>query len=269
MNNYYVYEWIRLDTNEPFYVGKGKDNRWRDLDRKYNPHFINIINKVEIAVNILHGNLDEQTAFGLEIYYIWLYRDIIGYNLVNINDGGEGNSLCGEKNGMYGKSYKDFMSEDAIKEHNKKISEALKGEKHYNCSGENNPMWGKNPRVYMSEETKREQGRKISEANKGSNNPMWGKNHTKEAKEKMSIKLKGKYTGRNSHTGKSVICLTTKRIFFTINEGAKYYNCIGTHITACCKNKRNYCGKYKNKKLRWKYLIWKHNKKYRKNNKNK
>lgn len=22
-NKYYVYEWIRLDTNEPFYVGKG------------------------------------------------------------------------------------------------------------------------------------------------------------------------------------------------------------------------------------------------------
>ena len=26
-NEYYVYEWIRLDTNEPFYVGKGKGNR--------------------------------------------------------------------------------------------------------------------------------------------------------------------------------------------------------------------------------------------------
>ena len=26
-NNYYVYEWIRLDTNEPFYVGKGKNKR--------------------------------------------------------------------------------------------------------------------------------------------------------------------------------------------------------------------------------------------------
>lgn len=24
---YYIYEWIRLDTNEPFYVGKGKGNR--------------------------------------------------------------------------------------------------------------------------------------------------------------------------------------------------------------------------------------------------
>ena len=27
MNQYYVYEWIRLDNNEPFYVGKGKRER--------------------------------------------------------------------------------------------------------------------------------------------------------------------------------------------------------------------------------------------------
>lgn len=26
-NIYYVYEWIRLDTNEVFYVGKGKNNK--------------------------------------------------------------------------------------------------------------------------------------------------------------------------------------------------------------------------------------------------
>lgn len=30
-NEYYVYEWIRLDTNEPFYVGKGKKDRWKNL----------------------------------------------------------------------------------------------------------------------------------------------------------------------------------------------------------------------------------------------
>ena len=26
-NKYYVYEWIRLDINEPFYVGKGCGDR--------------------------------------------------------------------------------------------------------------------------------------------------------------------------------------------------------------------------------------------------
>ena len=90
MSNYYVYEWIRLDTNEPFYVGKGCGNRWKDLKRGDNRHFNNIVKSIPTAVNILHDNLDEQTAFGLEVWYIREYRDIIGYNLVNILDGGEG-----------------------------------------------------------------------------------------------------------------------------------------------------------------------------------
>ena len=103
MSNYYVYEWIRLDTNEPFYVGKGCGNRWKDLKRGDNRHFNNIVKSIPTAVNILHDNLDEQTAFGLEVWYIREYRDIIGYNLVNILDGGEGHGLCGSANGMYGK----------------------------------------------------------------------------------------------------------------------------------------------------------------------
>ena len=32
-NIFYVYEWIRLDTNEPFYIGKGCNDRWRNLKR--------------------------------------------------------------------------------------------------------------------------------------------------------------------------------------------------------------------------------------------
>ena len=64
---YYVYEWIRLDTNEPFYVGKGKGDRWRKLKREGNNHFNNIVNKVSVAVNILHDNLEEEIALGLEV----------------------------------------------------------------------------------------------------------------------------------------------------------------------------------------------------------
>lgn len=70
---YYTYEWIRLDTNEPFYVGKGAGGRWKKPER--NNYFNNIVNKVgkeNIAVHILHENIDEQTAFDYEVYYIWL-----------------------------------------------------------------------------------------------------------------------------------------------------------------------------------------------------
>ena len=226
-NNYYVYEWIRLDTNEPFYVGKGKGNRWKDLSRKYNPYFMNIINKVDIAVNILHDNLDEDVAYGLEVYYIWLYRDVLGYNLTNVNDGGEGCSLHREANGMYGKSYKDFMTEDAIKEHNRKISEALKNGSHADVSGEKNPMYGKNPWDYMDEETKK----------------------------RRSSQLKKRMSGKNNPGAKAVICITTLKFFYTTSEGASYYDRQGTHISACCKGKRNYCGKLPDgTPLRWMYL---------------
>lgn len=33
MKEYYVYEWIRLYTNEPFYVGKGKGDRGYQLKK--------------------------------------------------------------------------------------------------------------------------------------------------------------------------------------------------------------------------------------------
>lgn len=90
MNDYYVYEWIRLDTNEPFYVGKGHGERWKMLTRGNNHHFNNIVKKTDVVVNILHDNLSETEAYEIEVYYIWLYRDEIGYELCNITDGGDG-----------------------------------------------------------------------------------------------------------------------------------------------------------------------------------
>ena len=129
---YYVYEWIRLDTNEPFYVGKGCKNRWKEIRRK-NPYFTNIVNKIPCVVNILHDNLDEQTAFELEVWYIREYRDIIGYNMCNVNDGGEGQSLCGELNSFYGKEHT---------EETKNRLSSIRIEKGL-AKGKNNPNYGK------------------------------------------------------------------------------------------------------------------------------
>ncbi len=61
-------------------------------------------------------------------------------------------------------------------------------------------------------------------------------------------------SGKNNPNAKSVICLTTKRIFYTAKEGAEYYNCNYNNISLCCKGKRNYCGKYNGQKLVWKYI---------------
>lgn len=109
---------------------------------------------------------------------------------------------------------------------------------------------------------------------------MKGKPKTDKCKENLSKSLKNKkhskehnrkvkenhadFSGKNNPKSKSVICITTKKIFLTIKEGSAYYNCNSSHITSCCKGRRKSCGKLKNgTKLNWKYLIWNHNKKYR------
>lgn len=137
MREYYVYEWIRLDTNEPFYVGKGKGNRWKDLRRS--KYFKNIINKTSVAVNILHDELDEQTAFDLECWYIHEYIFDYGYTLTNLTWGGEGTS--------------------PTEETRKKMSESRRGE--------NNPMYGKSPYENKTQEEIENYKRKISKSNLG------------------------------------------------------------------------------------------------------
>ena len=63
--------------------------------------------------------------------------------------------------------------------------------------------------------------------------------------------------------GKSVICLITRRIFYSAHEGAKYYSIARCSITKCCQGKRKSAGKLNGQKLVWRYLVWKHNKKFR------
>ena len=90
----------------------------------------------------------------------------------------------------------------------------------------------------LSEEHKQ----KMSEAHKGINNPMHGR------------------TGTNCPISKSVICITTNKIFSTIKEGAEYYKISNSHIGQCCKGKRKSAGKYNGQKLVWKYVNYKHDK---------
>ena len=197
-NIYYVYEWIRLDTNEPFYIGMGHGNRCYYLTRNRNFHFNNIVKSIPVAVNILHENLNRQEAFDLEVWYIKEYRDVIGYDLCNINDGGEGQTLCGEKNPFYGRQHSN--------ETKRKISETKKGKK--TCTDKTKQLW--------------------SEQRKGKNNGM----------------------------AVSIICITTNAVFYTANDGAKYYNIKNKNdIGQVCRGKRNYCGKLSDgTKLVWRYI---------------
>lgn len=175
---YYVYEWIRLDTNEPFYVGKGKGNRWCCLSKR-NKYFNRIVNSKEVAVYILHKNLDEETAFDYEWYYIDLYRNI-GFKLTNVAEGGEGGiHLYGENNPMYGRTWWDDNT-PRIKIENWKKKVASKGEL--------NPMYGISPRERMSKKTYLNWLKKKSISVIGERNPNFN-NHTLKNKYKDNPEL--------------------------------------------------------------------------------
>lgn len=163
-------------------------------------------------------------------------------HLTNMTWGGEGGS---------GHNSFENKTEEELNLIKKKISEANKGrifteEHRHNLSvankgkqlGEKNPMYG----VHRG----------------GELHPMWGKHHKEETKEKLR-----KYRGKDSSTARTVICITTKRIFYTLTEAGIYYNIDNSSIAKCCKGKMKFSGKYNGVKLAWRYLTWKHNKKYR------
>jgi len=90
MDNFYVYQHKKADTNEIFYVGKGKDKRFVE-SKSRNPHWHNVVNKYGFDSEIIVKDVDEEFSFLVEMEAIDVYRRR-GINLVNKTDGGEGTS---------------------------------------------------------------------------------------------------------------------------------------------------------------------------------
>jgi hypothetical protein len=57
MEEYYVYEWFIVDTNEVFYVGKGKNKRYKQL--KKNKYFMDMYNTHKCDVRIVFDKMTE------------------------------------------------------------------------------------------------------------------------------------------------------------------------------------------------------------------
>lgn len=113
----YLYIHERLDTNLPFYVGKGSKNRAKSKNYR-NQYWHNVANKVGFTPKILQDNMTNVQALNAEKLTIALFRKF--FKLVNIADGGEGgNGLKGKNHPLYGKPRTDEVK--------KKVSNALKG----------------------------------------------------------------------------------------------------------------------------------------------
>jgi hypothetical protein len=89
----YVYRHIRLDKNEPFYIGISNDDKYRaTTKRKRNIIWTRIVSKSEYEVEILFDNISWEDACKKEIEFISLHGriDLQTGTLANMTNGGEG-----------------------------------------------------------------------------------------------------------------------------------------------------------------------------------
>jgi hypothetical protein len=87
-----VYRHIRLDKNEPFYIGIGNDLYRAYVKNGRNKYWKNIVNKTDYKIEILFNDLSWDEACEKEKEFIKLYgRKDLGLGpLVNMTDGGDG-----------------------------------------------------------------------------------------------------------------------------------------------------------------------------------
>jgi hypothetical protein len=127
-------------------VGKGCRNRAYQIDKSRNIGFMNVLRKTEVAVVILAGNLTEQEAYEMEVWFIYEYKHIYNFGLVNLDEGGLG-ALSGKFNHMYGKRGELHPNFGRIpsKETRLKMSLARQGSKNhmYGRRGELSPLKGR------------------------------------------------------------------------------------------------------------------------------
>ena len=129
----YLYRHIRLDKNEPFYIGIGTSKYYsRAYRKKRNNLWNKIVDKSDYEVEILFDNLTWEEACEKEKEFIKLYGRINLNNgcLSNLTDGGEGTV-----NFLISDEHRKIVSEANKKrvfteEDRKKISIRHTGRKH-------------------------------------------------------------------------------------------------------------------------------------------
>lgn len=199
---YYIYRHIRLDTNQVFYIGKGK-LRKNSYERAYatsrrNQFWHNVVNKNggKYEIEILMEFDNEVDCDNKEKEFIALYgrADLHKGTLTNLTDGGDGstNIVCTEQTRQKlrarfsGKNHPNFGKKLSAETCRKK-SEALKGKKHHLFGKKLTKKWKDN----------------IRKSKFGVNNPAFGK------------------TGFNSPVSKAVKNLKTGEIYGSIAIAAK------------------------------------------------
>jgi hypothetical protein len=224
----YVYRHIRLDKNEPFYIGigsddKGKYERAKDKNGRNN-HWHNIIACTEYRIEIMLDDLTWEEANKKEIELVAFYgrRNLNKGTLCNLTDGGDsfnGLVFTDEHKNKLSKIRKEKFANGELKPNEttfKKGQEPWnKGKKMSKESVEKTAS--KNRGKKATKETRE----KLSECRKGDKNHFFNKAHTIESKNKMSKSIKNKYeNGYINPSSRIVIDLETG---FFYNSGKEAY----------------------------------------------
>jgi hypothetical protein len=200
-----LYRHIRLDKNQPFYIGIGKTEKRAYEKIKRNQFWHNIVAKTDYEIEILFDNLTWDEAGEKEKEFIKLYgkRDDNTGTLVNITDGGGG--ILGVR---HNEESKRKISESSKNRIRKPVSIETKEKIRKTLTG----RIGSNKGFKHSEETKL----KLRLFNIGKIGPNKGKPMSDEAKKKMIASKTGK---PSSLKGKK----QTDETKMKVSEGLKRY----------------------------------------------
>ena len=201
---YYVYIWYIVDTNEVFYVGKGKGKRYKDTSHR-NKFFRDMYASHNCDVRKIYENLTEAEAFQKEQETIKWYREHTDFRLTNQTDGGEGAS--------------GWVPPEEFKRKQSQIHKAQWEDDEFRDKmiairiDENGP--------YKSQEFRE----KISKLVQGENNPNYNHRWTDEMKQHLSEvrKVNGLATNENNPRATRVICVETGEVFNCIKFAMKKY----------------------------------------------
>jgi hypothetical protein len=251
----YVYRHIRLDKNEPFYIGIGSDGDYKRsrIKSSRSKYWKNIVNNCEYKIDILFDDLTWEEACEKEKEFIALYgrKDLGSGTLVNLTSGGDGNTgmviseerkkqmsykrtgrkMSFEERVEFNKSYlKRSLTENDIQ----KIKERMRKEA-VRASGGKNIVHTESHRL------------KMSKMFSGDKNPFYGKKHSSITKEKISKKRKNKMTGANNHSSKLVLNTVTGIIYDSASDAAFSINMNKYRL-------RKYLGGFRKNKTDFKYI---------------
>lgn len=115
MNEFYVYMYRRNDTNDVFYIGKGKGYR-AEMINGHNDHCIKVANKYGFTIEYVRRGMSEKDALQLEKDLLHKYVHEYGYSIEieGLRDRSNPHNLCNHT--MGGEGNAGFRWDDAHKE---------------------------------------------------------------------------------------------------------------------------------------------------------